>query len=398
MTKTLSEDLQARIRAIAEAEADDLVELARFGRLDPARDFRFRDLTGVDFRLPDVVDLDFTGANLCACEFVNAELFGVPSGWVADGPLKKWLPNIESFARFDQAILGQLIHPDDPHQPARLTAPIANLREAADWWMYRHAWTRPSQWPDDAHLPIGAIFQDAPFAPEMVVVPPGAYTQGDETKPVDGINRREVTIAYRFAVGRFPVTFEEWDFAVETGGATHKPGDEGWGRGRRPVINVAWNDIVESYLPWLNERLGLPAGSGYRLLTEAEWEYCCRAGTDTSYCNGDDPSRLGDVAWFNKNSGRKTQPVGEKDANAFGLHDMHGNVWEWCQDAYAGRYAGAPEHGDARDGDDPSVSRVLRGGCWLDRPEDLRAASRGRAPLDLRDWEVGFRLARTLNL
>ena len=268
----------------------------------------------------------------------------------------------------------------------------------ANWNALCRAWTRPERWPDDSHLPIGAIFQDAPFAPEMVVVPPGKFTMGSP----DGVGRdderpqREVTIDYRFAVGRFPVTFDEWDFAAETGGIERKPGDQGWGRARRPVIAVSWNDIANEYLPWLNDKLGLSGASGYRLLTEAEWEYCCRAGTTTDYCNGDGTERLGKVAWFGFNSEGKTHPVGEKDANAFGLHDMHGNVWEWCADVY-GSYDDAPDNGAAPEDSDRSVSRVLRGGSWGSYPQYLRSAFRSGARPDFRYRDFGFRLARTLN-
>ncbi|MEO0644085.1 MAG: hypothetical protein AAFY47_11835, partial [Pseudomonadota bacterium] len=157
--------VEKRLRASGK---QDFAKLAVLAGLNPARHMRFADWSAIDFTgcdfegwrsLPDDPEgsyrnararphpprvFDFTGANLCGARLSAC---GIGS------------------ARFDQAILGQLIHPDDPHQPARLTAPIANLRESADWEAYKRAWTRPQQWPDDAHLPIGAIFQDAPFAP-----------------------------------------------------------------------------------------------------------------------------------------------------------------------------------------------------------------------------------------
>ncbi|MEM7778059.1 MAG: SUMF1/EgtB/PvdO family nonheme iron enzyme, partial [Pseudomonadota bacterium] len=251
--------------------------------MDPASGFKFENWSAVSFAGMRLAGFDFTGARLHDCDFSRCVLC---SGFSAEFSSEF----AKTVARFDQAELGRVIHdPDrDPTLPGIVT-PVANLRDAADWEAYRRAWTRPESWPDDGHLPIGAIFQDAPFAPEMIVVPPGRYLRGSPDGEGDEHERpqREVTIDYRFAVGRFPVTFEEWDFAVEAGGVEHKPEDSGWGRGRRPVMNVSWDDIVDGYLPWLNERLGLPNGSGYRLLTESEWEYCCRASTETAYSFGD---------------------------------------------------------------------------------------------------------------
>ena len=112
--------------------------------------------------------------------------------------------------------------------------------------------------------------------------------------------RHKVTISQAFAVGKYPVTFDEWDAAVAAGGVSHKPGDQGWGRGRRPVINVTWND-AKAYIRWLSGKTGQP----YRLLSEAEWEYACRAGSETAYSFGDNESDLGRHAWYSSNSGAK---------------------------------------------------------------------------------------------
>jgi formylglycine-generating enzyme required for sulfatase activity len=146
------------------------------------------------------------------------------------------------------------------------------------------------------------------IVPEMVPVP-----LSDNVK--DTLNP--------YSIGKYPVTFEEYDYFCEATGR-EKPSDEGWGRGRRPVINVTAYD-AEAYCEWLSK----VTGKFYRLPTENEWEYACRGGSDGEYCFGDDVSQLVDYAWYSDNSEGKTHPVGEKKPNNYGLYDMHGNVWEW---------------------------------------------------------------------
>ena len=241
--------------------------------------------------------------------------------------------------------------------------------------------------------------KDAPFAPELVLVPPGKFWMGskDGEGYYDEHPRHEVTIGYPLLVGKYPVTFEEWDACVADGGTKHKPGDAGWGRERRPVINVSWNDITTDYLPWLNRKLGLSGAGAYRLLTEAEWEYCCRAREETAYSFGDTITTA--QAQFSEDyagSARQTVEVGQFPSNAFGLYDMHGNVWEWCEDACADDYQGAPDDGSARSSANITVSRVLRGGSWFSQPVDLRSAVRNDNEPDYRNFNLGFRLARTL--
>jgi formylglycine-generating enzyme required for sulfatase activity len=230
-------------------------------------------------------------------------------------------------------------------------------------------------------------FKDHPAGPEMVVVPAGEFLMGspegkgrDDERP-----QHEVTIARPFAVGRFAVTFDEWDAAVAAKGVEQVPCDEGWGRGRRPVINVSWED-AQAYVAWLSQE----TRECYRLLSEAEWEYCCRAGTTTEYSFGDAIDQK--QARFSLN---RTAEVGTFPANAWGLYDMHGNVWEWCEDNYHPHYQGAPKDGSAWEQGDGSA-RVLRGGSWFDDRQFLRSADRGWVqPASLYDG-VGFRVARTL--
>ncbi|MGH6815312.1 MAG: formylglycine-generating enzyme family protein, partial [Hyphomicrobiaceae bacterium] len=192
--------------------------------------------------------------------------------------------------------------------------------------------------------------------------------------------------------GRFAVTFAEWDAAVAAGGVKHKPADQGRGRGRRPVINVSWEEDAKSYATWLLNK----TGKEYRLLSEAEWEYCCRAGTTTKYAFGDTISKS--QAQFSEGSygsAKSTAEVGKFAPNAWGLHDMHGNVWEWCEDNWHPNYQGAPDNGSVWSGGDTSL-RVVRGGSWGSDPRFLRSACRDRFPSGLRFANVGFRVARTL--
>jgi formylglycine-generating enzyme required for sulfatase activity len=252
-------------------------------------------------------------------------------------------------------------------------------------------------------LAPGDTVRDADFAPEMVLVPPGKFWMGSK----DGQGRdnerpqHEVMIAYPLLVGKYPVTFDEWDayVAKAAGSKPHNPDDQGWGRGRRPVINVSWHD-AKAYADWLSK----VTGKTYRLLTEAEWEYCCRAGTETAFSFGemistDQANYNGNYTYGSGNKGeyrKRTTEVGSFPANPFALHDMHGNVWEWCEDAWFESYVGAPSDGSARTNVDASVSRVLRGGSWFDVPQYLRSANRDRGRPGNRIIDHGFRLARTL--
>ena len=232
-----------------------------------------------------------------------------------------------------------------------------------------------------------------PFVPEMITLPRGKFLMGypqDEPGHEDEDSlQHTVHITYAFAVGKYPITFDQWDACVKTGGTTHKPDDAGRGRGSRPVIKVSWDDI-QLYLRWLWE----VTGETYRLLSEAEWEYAARAGSQTTSSFGDDEKELDRYAWFSENSGDKTHPVGEKQPNAFGLHDMHGNVWEWTQDCWNDNYNGAPTDGSAWTTGDWHM-RVTRGGSSFNNTRDLRSAIRSWLTAANRYYYLGFRVART---
>jgi formylglycine-generating enzyme required for sulfatase activity len=201
-----------------------------------------------------------------------------------------------------------------------------------------------------------------------------------------------VTLARQFAVGRFAVTFDEWDACfADSGCKGHNPSDEGWGRGQRPVINVSWDD-ARAYVAWLSRKTGKP----YRLLSEAEFEYAARAGSQTAYSWGNDVGK-GNAnckgcgsQWDN----RQTAPVGSFAANAFGLYDMAGNNWDWVEDCDNASYNGAPTDGSASASGDCS-KRVVRGGSWNTGPLFLRSAGRNWVTTGLRIINLGFRVGRT---
>ena len=240
--------------------------------------------------------------------------------------------------------------------------------------------------------------RDCNGCPKLRVVPAGEYWMGspegegsDYERP-----RHRVTIDRAFAVGVYEVTFGEWDACRAAGGCAHNPDDEGWGRGSRPVINVRWWD-ARKYVRWLTKK----TGKRYRLPSEAEWEYVARAGTTTAYHfgGGISPSQ----ANYDESGHGKTVPVGSYPANRFGLHDVHGNVWEWVEDCWFDSYWGGPSDGSAwrlyTGGlfDATCVARVRRGGSWGSGPGVLRSANRGRDASGYRHNYNGFHVARTLD-
>ncbi len=266
----------------------------------------------------------------------------------------------------------------------------------------------------EARLRPGAVWRDtipgmpAGACPEMVTIPSGAFLMGspnseERSASYDGREepQHDVRIEYRFALSNYPVTFAAWDAAIAVGARLDRPVDEGWGRDRRPVIGVSWED-AKSYIAWLNSRLALTdQADAYRLPSEAEWEFACRSGTTKPFSFGDALSTAQANFDGDTNSGgdnqQKTMPVGTFPANAFGLHDMHGNVWEWCEDAWNASYSESGRPDDGSPWLTGSTSRrLVRGGSWKSGPLVLRSASRSNfSPID-RGNDIGFRLARTL--
>ena len=251
---------------------------------------------------------------------------------------------------------------------------------------------------------VGEVFRDAlkgsGEGPEMVVLPTGSFQMGSPSTETGRWSAegpvRTVSIAHPIAMGRYEVTFADYDrFITATGGA--RPDDEGWGRGRRPVINVSQED-AKAYATWLS----VQTGKRYRLPSESEWEYGARAGTRTRYSWGDDI--ICSQARYGRGEGGEcsnifygTSPVGSFEPNEFGLYDMHGNVWEWVEDCLHGNYEGAPSDGSAWTSGCDSDWRVVRGGAWYNNLRVLRAATRDGIMPSSRSFILGFRLVQDLN-
>jgi len=252
----------------------------------------------------------------------------------------------------------------------------------------------------------------------MVVIVPGEFQMGASDCELcrydylDEEPRHLVTVSYRFAVGAYEVTFNEWDACVADGGCGgYVPDDSGRGRGTLPVINVSWHD-AQAYVRWLSQKTGRP----YRLLSESEWEYVARAGTTTLWFTGNrqrDLCRVGNIsdwtnvrnsvlaepesAWAPCDDGfNHTAPVGSFLPNSFGLYDTVGNVGEWVQDCRTDNYEGAPANGEAMLAGNCEWG-VLRGGSWLIAAGCCsRSAFRGGQPRSWRYFDTGFRVALTL--
>ena len=251
----------------------------------------------------------------------------------------------------------------------------------------------------------GEAFRDCDGCPEMVVIPAGDFTMGSLASE-EGRQDREgpqhpVTVR-SFALGATEVTFDEWAACVRGGGCgEYRPDDKGWGRGARPVIFVSWED-ARAYVRWLSRE----TDESYRLPSEAEWEYAARARADprTPFHTGatisiDQANYAGNYVYGSGRRGtyrQRTTPVRTFAPNAFGLHDVHGNVWEWTEDCWHENYRGAPADGSPWLGGDCG-RRVLRGGSWTYNPRYLRSAARSRDTPVHRHRNAGFRVARTLD-
>ena len=278
------------------------------------------------------------------------------------------------------------------------------------------AGSRPG--PAERRAPPDHAFRDCPHCPVMVMIPAGSFLMGspetEEGREGDEGPQREITIRAPFAIGVYEVTFEEWDACVSDGGCDGYRPPDWWGRGRQPVTEVSWRD-ARAYVEWLSKA----TGHSYGLPSEAQWEYAARAGTRTArywgesaeeqcrYANGFDrvlarTNRNG-LAMFEEygltyprcsdGQGDGTAPVGSYEPNAFGLHDMMGNLTEWTDDCWNPDHSGRPEHGGTRFSGDCS-RRVLRGGTWGYPLEFLRSAHRFQFELEHRDNGLGFRVIR----
>jgi len=258
---------------------------------------------------------------------------------------------------------------------------------------------------DDLTLRPGKTFRDCADCPTMVVVPAGSFWQGSDEQVAGALKketpRRMVTIAEPFAVGVFEVTLAQWDRCVAAGGCTTRPGDNGWGRDTRPAIMVSWNDAVE-FAAWLSQK----TGQSYSLPSESQWEYVARAGEESDWLGGDRAAicQYGNIAgsesgfrWQHPDcadpAALETLPVGSLQANAFGLHDVVGNVAEWTLDCLNLSYLDAPADGSAW-GRGICSSRMTRGGSWFTGTRDIRLPARFNLKNGDRNDFTGFRVVR----
>ena len=411
--------LEAMQKVLA-ADTEDFIELLRLTGLDPQRHLRLSDWSGIDFSGADLRGFDFTAANLVGCSFDGALIEG---------------------ARFDEAEIDRAGYEREKR---------TNLRRAKDWETFVATWKRADTLPPDSHLSVSTVFQDAPFAPEMVVVPAGWFVMGETpedrerfsadqneirgTPPfhvVDGIDQQGISGIPSFAVSRFVVTRSEWKSFIRDGGrdkfadqdgtrgrwktgaksagdARHKWTDEDLEPWDMPATSMTWHD-AKAYVAWLTAK----TGKSYRLLNTVEWEYVARAGTTTTYWWGEEiqsglanynplyrdlrtMSEEEKIAIINHPSTRGVVPVDRYAPNPWGLYQVHGNVWEWCEGWQI------PEV-QTRDKDNPEYSidpammvAPLRGGAFYNSAAHCRAAALSMQ-LGIGTNEVcGFRVARDL--
>ena len=250
-------------------------------------------------------------------------------------------------------------------------------------------------------------YRDCADTPELVRLLGGTFTMGEQssTGTLYELPPHEVTVA-GFSIGKYEVTFDEWDACHRAGGCLSPADDAGWGRGRRPVIKVSWMD-AQQYVHWLSGK----TGRTYRLPSEAEWEYAARAGTTTRYFWGDGAEWACKAANVFDQTGSAsyphwhwratcddgyapTAPVGSFEGNPWGLYDMNGNVWEWVQDCWHSDYTGAPTDGKPWIQGGQCSKRVNRGGGWGNHPRSMRSASRDADSGEGFSNAMGFRVVR----
>jgi formylglycine-generating enzyme required for sulfatase activity len=250
----------------------------------------------------------------------------------------------------------------------------------------------PSRAADPAPLKPGDTFRDCDVCPEMVVVPAGDFRMGSEKGKEREQPLRDITIPRPFAISKYEITYAEWDACMAAGGCDFDPDDHKWGRGRMPIINVTW-DHARMYLSWLSTL----TGHVYRMPTEAEWEYAARAGTTTEYWWGDTYKdgyancRKCGTEW----SGKQSAPVGSFPPNPWGLHDMHGNAWEWTVDCWNETLEGVPADGTARLAGSCDF-RVVRSGSWYYFKQISRSAYRDKFASKLASYNISIRALREL--
>lgn len=360
----MGNDMERRIQAVLDEPNLPFSALSRLAGLHPGRHWRGANLRGVEFGDDNLHGFDFRladlrGAKLSRAQGLRAEMFVAAV--------------LDATTELPPALRDKLWPP----------------RTALARWRERIPGLPEEACPDMVTLPVGQFVMGAPTTEKG---------SEDGERP-----QRKVRVLRPVAIGRCAVTFAQWDGAVAAGfspaSGAERPDDGGWGRGDRPVINVSWTD-ARAYCAWLTVRLGASLGR-YRLPSEAEWEYACRAGTETEFSFGSTitPTQAnydGTVAYGRGKRGEyreRTVPVGSLPANGWGLHEMHGNVWEWCEDGY-GPYPAA-RTGTAPLSYGNESPRVLRGGSWDFIPRGLRSAFRNKDATEARGNYVGFRLARS---
>ncbi len=244
----------------------------------------------------------------------------------------------------------------------------------------------------DSNLKSGDSFKDCAQCPEMIVIPAGKFTMGSAKGKKREQPVRQVVIPNFLAVGRHEITFDEWDACHADGGCAKLPFDRGWGRGKRPVINVLATDIDE-YLKWMSKK----TAHVYRLPSEAEWEYAARAGSESAYYWGDEmiQGKANCRECGSEWSGEKTAPVGMFEPNPWGLFDVHGNVLELVADCWFDSHESAPKDALPRRVID-CRSKVVKGGAWYYLPNLARSAARARNDTRVFSYFIGFRAFREI--